>query len=90
MTCHDNARKQSSEAVITDNERSEAKSCNDFCKTKTVMLLVKRHDSEETICSYTLTYIDTRELVPEREGIVLQSDHNQLVCFKEYTEEAYV
>jgi len=89
MTCHDNARRKNSKAVITSNERSEAESCNGFCKTKTIMLLVRRHDSEEAICLYTLTYIDTRELASKREGIVLQSDCNQLVCFKEYTREAY-
>ncbi len=50
---------------------------------------MRRHDSEEAICLYTLTYIDTKELALKREGIVLQSDCNQLVCFREYMREAY-
>jgi len=57
--------------MITSNERSEAEGCNDFCKTKTNVLLIKRHDSEEAICLYTLTYINTKELAPKREGIML-------------------
>jgi len=89
MICHDNARRKSSEAVITSNERSEAESCNDFCKIKTIVLLVRRHDSEEAICLYTLAYIDTKELASKEEGIMLQSDCNWLVCFREYTREAY-
>ncbi len=71
MTCHDNARRKNSEAVITSDERSEAESYNDFCKAKTIVLLMRRHDSEEAICLYTLAYIGTRELAPRREGIVL-------------------
>ncbi len=55
-------------------ERSEAESCNGFCEAKMIVLLVRRHDSEEAICLYTLTYIDTRELASRKEGIVLQSD----------------
>ena len=90
MICHDNARRKSSEAVITSSERSEAESCNDFCKAKTIVLLMKRHDSEEAICLYTLAYIDTKELVFRREGIVLQSDHNQLVCSRKYAEKVYI
>jgi len=75
--------------VITSNERSEAESYNGFCKMKTIVLLMRRHDSEKAICLYTLTYINTKELVSRREGIVLQSDCNQLVCSREYTREAY-
>ncbi len=75
--------------MITSNERSEAEGCNGFCEAKTIVLLIRRHNSEEAICLYTLTYIDTRELAFKREGIVLQSDHNQLICFKEYTRKAY-
>ncbi len=76
VTCHDNAERKNSKAVVTSNERSEAESCNDFCKAKTVVLLMRRHDSEEAICLYTLTYIDTKELASRREEIMLQSDHN--------------
>jgi len=76
--------------VITSDERSETEGCNDFYKAKTIVLLIRRHDSEKAICLYTLTYIDTKELVFKREEIVLQSDHNQLVCFEEYTEKAYI
>jgi len=75
--------------MITSNERSEAEDCNGFHKTKTIVLLIKRHDSEETICLYTLAYIDTKELAFRREEIVLQSDHNQLVCSEKYTREVY-
>jgi len=75
--------------MITDNERSEAKGCNDFHKAKTIVLLMRRHDSEEAICLYTLTYIDTKELAPRREGIVLQSNHNQLICSREYAGKGY-
>jgi len=89
MTCHDNARRKNSKAVVTSNERSEAESCNGFCKAKMIVLLMRRHDSEEAICLYTLAYIDTRELAFKREGIVLQSDCNQLICSKEYVREAY-
>jgi len=89
MICHDNARRKNSKAVVTSNERSEVESCNDFCKAKTIVLLKRRHDSEEAICLYTLAYIDTKELVFRREEIVLQSDHNQLVCFRKYTRKAY-
>ncbi len=62
--------------MITSNERSEAESHNDFCEAKTIVLLMRRHDSEKAICLYTLTYIDTKELAPKREEIVLQPDHN--------------
>jgi len=75
--------------MITSGERSEVKSCNGFHKAKTIVLLIKRHDSEETICLYTLTYIDTKELAPKREGIMLQPDCNQLICSEEYTRKAY-
>jgi len=75
--------------MITSNERSEAKSCNGFCKVKTIVLLMRRHDSEKAICLYTLTYIDTKELASRREGIVLQPDRNQLVCFRKYTRKVY-
>ncbi len=75
--------------MITSNERSEIKGCNDFCKTKTIVLLMRRHDSEKTICLYTLAYIDTKELVSRREEIVLWSNHNQLVCSREYARKAY-
>jgi cephalosporin-C deacetylase-like acetyl esterase len=54
-----------------------------------IVLLMRRHDSEEAICLYTLIYIDTKELVSRREEIVLQSEHNQLICSKEYTREVY-
>ena len=57
--------------MITSNERSEAEGCNGFHKVKTIVLLIRRHDSEKAICLYTLTYIDTRELASKREGIVL-------------------
>jgi len=90
VICHNNARRKNSEAVITSNERSEAEGCNGFCKTKTIVLLMRRHDSEEAICLYTLTYINTKELAFRREEIMLQSDCNQLVCSKEYTREAYI
>jgi len=89
MTCHNNARRESSRTVITSDERSEAESCNGFCKAKTIVLLMRRHDSEEAICLYTLTYIDTKELAFRREGIVLQSDRNWLVCFREYAKKVY-
>jgi len=75
--------------MITSNERSEAEDCNGFHKTKTIVLLMRRHDSEKAICLYTLTYIDTKELAPKREGIVLQSNCNQLVCSREYTRKGY-
>jgi len=57
--------------MITSSERSEAEGCNGFHKTKTIVLLMRRHDSEKAICLYTLAYIDTRELAFKREGIVL-------------------
>ncbi len=57
--------------MITSNERSEAESCNDFCEVKMIVLLMRRHDSEKAICLYTLAYVGTKELAPEREGIVL-------------------
>ena len=50
---------------------------------------MRRHDNEKAICLYILTYIDTKELAPRREEIVLQSNHNQLVCSREYAREAY-
>jgi len=90
MICHNNARRKNSKAVITSNERSEAESCNGFCKTKTIVLLMRRHDSEKAICLYTLAYIDTKKLAFKREGIVLQSDCNQLVCSREYTKKVYI
>ena len=58
--------------MVTSNERSEAEGCNDFCKAKMIVLLMRRHDSEKAICLYTLTYINTKELVSRREGIVLR------------------
>ncbi len=75
--------------MVTSNERSEAEGCNGFCETKMIVLLVRRHDSEEAICLYTLTYINTKELAPRGEGIVLQPDCNQLVCSREYARKAY-
>ncbi len=75
--------------MITSDERSEAKGCNGFCKVKTIVLLMRRHDSEKAICLYTLAYIDTKELTSRREGIVLQSDRNHLVCFREYARKVY-
>jgi len=75
--------------MITDSRRSEAKDCNGFCETKTIVLLMRRHDSEKAICLYTLTYIDTKELASKREGIVLWSNCNQLVCSREYTRKVY-
>ncbi len=75
--------------MITSNERSEAEGCNDFHKAKTIVLLMRRHDSEEAICLYILTYIDTRELVFRREEIVLRPNHNWLVCSREYTRKEY-
>ncbi len=75
--------------MITSSERSEAEGCNDFHKMKTVVLLMRRHDSEKAVCLYTLTYIDTKELVFKREEIMLQSNHNQLVCSREYTRNGY-
>jgi len=75
--------------MITSNERSETEDCNGFHKTKMIVLLIKRHDSEKAICLYTLTYIDTKELVFRREGIVLRSNCNQLVCSRKYTRKEY-
>jgi len=75
--------------MIASNERSEAEGCNGFHKVKTVLLLMRRHDSEEAICLYTLTYIDTRELASRREEIMLWSNCNQLVCSREYTRKEY-
>ncbi len=75
--------------MIASNERSEAEGCNGFCKVKMIVLLMRRHDSEKAICLYTLTYIDTRELASRREGIVLQSNHNRLVCSREYMRKGY-
>jgi len=57
--------------MIASNERSEAEDCNDFHKTKMIVLLMRRHDSEKAICLYTLTYIDIKELASKREEIVL-------------------
>ncbi len=76
--------------MITSDERSKAEGCNGFCKAKTIVLLMRRHDSEEAICLYTLTYIGTKELAPKRGGIVLRSNHNQLVCSREYARKAYI
>ncbi len=56
---------------------------------KTIVLIIRRHDSEKAICLYTLTYIDTKELALKREEIVLWSDCNQLIYFRKYTEKAY-
>jgi len=89
VTCHDNARRKNSKAVITDDERSEAEGCNGFCEVKMIVLLMRRHDSEEAICLYTLTYIGTKELAPRRGGIMLRSNRNWLVCSREYMREAY-
>jgi len=89
VTCHDNARRKDSKAVVTSNRRSEVESCNGFCKVKTIVLLIRRHDSEEAICHYTLTYIDIKELASRKEESMLQSDHNQLVCSREYARKAY-
>ncbi len=75
--------------MITSNERSEAESCNGFYKMKMIVLLMRRHDSEKAICLYTLTYIDTKELAPRREGIVLQPNRNQLVCPRKYMRRGY-
>jgi len=75
--------------MITSNERSEAESCNGFHKAKTIVLLMRRHDSEKAICLYTLTYINTKELAPKREGIVLRSNCNRLVCSREYVRKGY-
>ncbi len=75
--------------MITSNERSEIEDCNDFYKAKTIVLLMRRHDSEKAICLYTLTYIDTKGLAPKREGIVLQPDRNQLVCLRKYARKVY-
>ena len=75
--------------MITDSERSEAKGCNDFYEVKTIVLLIRRHDSEKAICLCTLTYIDIKELVSKREGIMLRPNHNQLVCSRKYAREAY-
>ncbi len=75
--------------MITSNKRSEAEDCNGFHKVKTIVLLMRRHDSEKAICLYTLTYIDTKELASRKEGIVLRSDCNQLVCSREYARKAY-
>ncbi len=67
--------------MITSDERSETEGCNGFCEVKTIVLLVRRHDSEEAICLYTLTYINTRELAPKKEGIVLRSNCKQTSMF---------
>ena len=75
--------------MVAGSERSKVKGCNDFCEMKTIVLLMRRHDSEEAICLYTLAYIDTRGLAFKREEIVLQSNHNQLVCSEKYTEKVY-
>ncbi len=75
--------------MITGNERSEAEGCNGFHKTKMIVLLMRRHDSGEAICLYTLAYIGTKELAPRRGGIMLWSNCNQLVCLREYTRKGY-
>ncbi len=75
--------------MITSSERGETEGCNSFCKAKTVMLLMRRHDSREAVYLYTLAYIDTKELLLKREEIVLQSNCNQLVCSEKYAEKAY-
>jgi hypothetical protein len=54
IICHNNARGKSSKTVITSSERSETEGCNGFCKVKTVMLLMRRHDSEKAVYLYTL------------------------------------
>jgi len=89
MTCHNNTRRKDSKTVIASNERSEAKGCNDFCKMKTIVLLMRRHDGEKAICLYTLAYINTKELASRREEIVLQPNCNQLMCSREYARKAY-
>jgi len=76
MICHNNTERKNSRTMITSNERSEAEGCNDFHKMKIIVLLIERHDSRKAICLYTLTYIDTKELVPRREEIMLQSNCN--------------
>ncbi len=76
--------------MITSNERSEVESHNGFCKVKTIVLLMRRHDSEKAICLYTLAYVDTKELASKREEIVLQSDCNLLVCSREYARKVYI
>ncbi len=75
--------------MIASNKRSEAEDCNGFYEVKMIVLLMRRHDSEKAICLYTLIYIDTKELAPKREEIMLWSDHNWLVCSKKYTRKAY-
>jgi len=75
--------------MITSNERSEAEGYNGFHKAKTIVLLIRRHDSEKAICLYTLTYIDTKELAPKRKGIMLRPNCNQLVCSREYARKGY-
>ena len=67
--------------MITSDERSETEGCNDFCEVKTIVLLVRRHDSKEAICLYTLTYIGTKELAPRKEGIVLWPNCKQTSMF---------
>ncbi len=75
--------------MITSNKRSETEGHNGFYEVKTIVLLMRRHDSEKAICLYTLTYINTKELASRREEIVLQPDCNQLVCSREYTRKVY-
>ena len=75
--------------MVTSNERSEAEGCNGFHKVKTIVLLMRRHDSKKAICLYTLAYIGTRELAPRREGIVLWPNRNQLVCSRKYVRKGY-
>jgi len=75
--------------MITSSERSEAEGYNGFHKAKTIVLLMRRHDSEEAICLYTLAYIGTKELASRREGIMLQPNRNWLVCSREYARKEY-
>ncbi len=55
--------------MITGSRRSEAEGCNGFCEAKTIVLLMRRHDSEEAICLYTLAYIDTKELASKEKKL---------------------
>ncbi len=89
LTCYSDAKRKSIWTVITSNKRSKVEGCNDFYKMKTIVLLMRRHNSEKAICLYTLAYIDTKELAFEKEEIVLQSDCNWLVCSRKYTRKVY-
>jgi len=75
--------------MVASNGRSEAEGCNGFREAKTIVLLMRRHDSGEAICLYTLTYIGTRGLAPRRGGIVLRPNRNWLVCSREYARREY-